>query len=76
VKAVQITLDEPLIKAVDQAAKRCGKTRSGFTRDALRAALAKAKAEELERRHKAGYEKHPVAKGELDGWEDEQVWPE
>ena len=75
-KAVQITLDEALIEAVDQAAKKAGKTRSGFTRDALRLALKQMRVEELEAKHKAGYRKHPVRKGEFDAWQDEQVWPE
>jgi hypothetical protein len=32
-KTVQMTLDEQLVKAVDSAAKKLGKTRSGFTRE-------------------------------------------
>jgi len=27
-----------------------------------------------ERRHRAGYELHPVEPGEFSDWEDEQVW--
>jgi len=34
-----MTLDENLVKAVDNAAKKLGTTRSGFTREALRSAL-------------------------------------
>jgi ABC-type polysaccharide/polyol phosphate transport system ATPase subunit len=30
--------------------------------------------QDLERRHRAGYERHPVEPGEFDAWEDEQVW--
>ena len=29
---------------------------------------------ELERCHRAGYERHPVQPGEVSDWEDEQVW--
>jgi hypothetical protein len=42
----------------------------------LQAALQELRTAELERRHREGYRKKPVRKGELDGWENEQVWPE
>lgn len=73
-KTVQMTLDDSLVEEVDRAAKDLGTTRSAFTRDALRAALTNLKESELERRHRAGYERHPVKPGEFDAWEDEQVW--
>jgi len=73
-KTVQITLDEHLAQEVDRAVEILGTTRSGFTRSALRDALAKIECEELERRHRQGYERQPVKPGELDIWEDEQVW--
>jgi len=75
-KTVQITLDEHLADEVDRAVDRLGTTRSGFTREALREALARIGREELERRHRQGYERHPVRPGEFDAWEDEQVWVE
>jgi metal-responsive CopG/Arc/MetJ family transcriptional regulator len=75
-KTVQITLDEHLAHEVDRAVEKLGTTRSGFTRDALRDALAKIDREELERRHRQGYERHPVRPGEFDVWEDEQAWVE
>lgn len=74
VKTVQITLDEDLAEAVDRAVETLGTTRSGFTREALRDALAKLRRHAQEERHRAGYENHPVEPGELDGWDDEQVW--
>jgi metal-responsive CopG/Arc/MetJ family transcriptional regulator len=75
-KTVQITLDEHLAHEVDRTVEKLGTTRSGFTRDALRDALAKIDREELERRHRQGYERHPVRPGEFDVWEDEQAWVE
>jgi metal-responsive CopG/Arc/MetJ family transcriptional regulator len=75
-KTVQMTLDEALVEQVDRAAQTLGTTRSAFTRDALRAALVGLKEHELERRHRAGYERHPVRPGEFSDWEDEQVWPD
>ena len=75
-KTVQMTLDEELVDAVDKAADRLGTTRSGFTRKALRQALARLRERELEQRHRAGYEKRPVKPEEFDLWEREQVWPD
>ena len=73
-KTVQMTLDDSLVEAVDRAVQDLGTTRSAFTRDALRTALNNLKERDLERRHRAGYERHPVEPGEFDAWEDEQVW--
>jgi metal-responsive CopG/Arc/MetJ family transcriptional regulator len=73
-KVVQMTLDEDLVAAVDRLARRLKTTRSAFARDALRNALAKYRAKELERKHRLGYEKHPVKHGEFDIWDGEQQW--
>jgi len=73
-KTVQMTLDEDLVMAVDKAAKRIGTTRSAFAREALRSALTRISVKELERRHREGYARKPVKKGEFDIWKDEQVW--
>jgi metal-responsive CopG/Arc/MetJ family transcriptional regulator len=75
-RTVQITLDEPLVDQVDRAVESLGTTRSGFTRKALREALVQLERAELERRHREGYEKHPVQAGEFDVWDEEQVWVE
>ena len=75
-RTVQMTLDPELVARVDEAARRLGTTRSGFTREALAEALARLREEELERRHRQGYLDAPIAAGEVDGWEDEQVWPD
>jgi len=76
VKTVQMTLEEDLVEAVDEAAKRLGTSRSGFARDALREALARLRKGELEEKHRRGYERRPVKPGEFDAWESEQVWPD
>ena len=75
-RAVQMTLDEALVRDVDKVAKKLGTTRSAFARAALRAALASVASEEEERRHRSGYERKPVRPGEFSDWEDEQVWVE
>jgi metal-responsive CopG/Arc/MetJ family transcriptional regulator len=74
-KTVQMTLDENLIASVDRVVKRLGTNRSAFTRQALKAALREVRINELERKHREGYERKPVKKGEFD-WETEQVWVE
>lgn len=73
-KTVQMTLDEKLVDAVDNAAKKLRTTRSAFTREALRCALKELRAKELEARHREGYKRKPVKRGEFSGWDSEQVW--
>jgi metal-responsive CopG/Arc/MetJ family transcriptional regulator len=73
-KTVQMTLDDDLVKAVDRAAKELGTSRSSFTRKALRSALEQLRMAALERKHRAGYERKPVKRGEFDVWSNEQTW--
>jgi metal-responsive CopG/Arc/MetJ family transcriptional regulator len=75
-KTVQMTLDENLIASVDKVAKRLGTTRSAFTRQALKAALREVGMNELEQKHREGYKRKPVKRGEFEDWEAEQVWVE
>jgi metal-responsive CopG/Arc/MetJ family transcriptional regulator len=75
-RTVQMTLEPELVSRVDRAARRLGLTRSSFTRQALRQALDRLRIEELERRHREGYARKPIRRGEFSGWENEQVWPE
>jgi metal-responsive CopG/Arc/MetJ family transcriptional regulator len=73
-KIVQMTLDENLVKAVDSAAKKLGTTRSGFTRQALRSALKEVRLKDLEVKHRQGYKRKPVKRGEFSDRESEQAW--
>ena len=73
-KTVQMTLEEDLVRAVDRAARGLKTTRSGFTRRALRDALARLAVTRQEERHRRGYQRAPAAPGELGGWESEQAW--
>lgn len=73
-KTVQMTLDDDLVKAVDRVSKRLRTSRSAFTRNALGEALARYNVEQLERKHRQGYERHPVAVDEFSVWETEQAW--
>ena len=73
-RTVQITLEADLVEAVDLAARRLNQSRSAFTREALRAALARLEMQTLEQQHREGYLKYPVSPGEFSDFEDEQVW--
>ena len=60
-RTIQMTLDDDLVKPVDRVSKELCTSRSAFIRKALRDALARYKLEQLERKHRRGYEQHPVA---------------
>ncbi|HOT36690.1 MAG TPA: ribbon-helix-helix protein, CopG family [Candidatus Latescibacteria bacterium] len=73
-RTVQLTLDENLVRDVDRLVKQRNTTRSAFTRDALQEAIKAARTREMEEKHRAGYRKLPVRKGEFSVWEGEQEW--
>jgi hypothetical protein len=70
-RTVQMTLDADLIEEVDRAAATQGKSRSAFTRDALRAAVIKVRERELEEKYRLAYQRQPWAPGEIEeDWDD------
>ncbi len=73
-RTIQMTLDDELVKAVDLVSKELNTSRSAFTRKALQDALDRYKLEQLERKHRLGYEQKPVVKDEFSIWETEQAW--
>jgi metal-responsive CopG/Arc/MetJ family transcriptional regulator len=73
-KTIQMTLDDDLVKAVDRVSKELRTSRSAFARKALREALARYKLEQLEHKHRRGYERHSVAANEFSVWKSEQAW--
>jgi metal-responsive CopG/Arc/MetJ family transcriptional regulator len=73
-RTIQMTLDDDLVKAVDRVSKQLKTNRSSFTRMALREALARYNLTQLERKHRQGYERHPLAADEFSVWEKEQAW--
>lgn len=75
-RTIQMTLDDNLVKAVDRVSKELHTSRSAFTRKALQDALVRYNLEQLERKHRSGYEKQPVATDEFSVWETEQSWGE
>lgn len=73
-RTIQMTLDDNLVKAVDRVSKELHTSRSAFTRKALQEALARYKIEQLELKHRRGYEQQPVVSEEFSVWETEQAW--
>ena len=75
-KIVQIVLDEKLLHATDQAAKRTKRNRSALVRDALREHLRRLHLRASEERDRQGYSRRPLADAEARSWESEARWPE
>lgn len=59
---------------IDLVSKELHTSRSAFTRKALQEALARYKIEQLERKHRLGYEENPVTTDEFSIWDTEQAW--
>lgn len=75
-RTVQMTLDEDLVAAVDEAAGALRTSRSAFTRKALKAALGELRIKQLEEKWREGYRRKPPEPGEFSDWANEQVWPD
>ncbi len=73
-KTIQMTIDEALLKAIDKLSRARRTTRSALIREALEAELRRDRLRSEERRHAEGYARHPVQRGELDPWLEEQDW--
>jgi metal-responsive CopG/Arc/MetJ family transcriptional regulator len=73
-KTIQMTIDERLLKLVDQLSRSRKTTRSALIRAALEAEIQRQRLQEDEARHAQGYLKKPVAPGEFDIWHGEQDW--
>jgi len=73
-RTIQMTLNDELVETVDRVVKKLNTTRSAFTRKALKDAIKQVNIELLEKKHKRGYERHPVGKTEFSVWESEQEW--
>ncbi len=73
-RIIQMTLDDDLVKAVDHVSKELHTSRSAFTRKVLQDALDRYKLEQLECKHRRGYEQNPVGTDEFSIRETEQAW--
>jgi len=75
-RTIQMTLDDDLVASVDRVVRKLKTTRSAFTRKALKDAIKQVNVNMFEKKHKKGYERHPVGKAEFSVWESEQEWGE
>ncbi len=75
-KTIQMTIDEPLLAQLDQAASEEQTTRSAFIRRAVDDLIRRRRAQTLERQHRDAYAKQPATKDELAVWQEEQHWGE
>jgi metal-responsive CopG/Arc/MetJ family transcriptional regulator len=75
VETVHIVLDEPLLLAVDRAARLRKQNRSALVRDALRGHLRKPEVAAQEARDRQGYEKQPPSLDAAIVWFGEAAWP-
>ena len=71
-KTISITVDEPLLRRLDEAAKDARRTRSDLSRVALSEWLAAAQRRRLAAEDRAGYESNPVGPDEFSGLIDAQ----
>lgn len=73
-RTIQMTLDDDLVDSVDRVVSELKTSRSAFTRQALKDAIAAVNIKQQEERHRKGYELHPATKDEFSVWESEQDW--
>jgi metal-responsive CopG/Arc/MetJ family transcriptional regulator len=64
-KAIQMTIDEPLQDEVDHVIQDLKTTRSAFICSALQLALRQYAVSKLEKQHTEGYARYPLAPGSL-----------
>ena len=73
-KTIQMTIDESLLKQVDQTVQELKTSRSAFIRQALVQAIRQHQVRRLEERDAVGYQITPAHAGETDEWLSEQDW--
>jgi metal-responsive CopG/Arc/MetJ family transcriptional regulator len=73
-KTVRIVLDEKLLRAADQAARRTKQSRSALVREALREHLRRLEVRALEERDREGYARLPQQLDESLRWEAEAIF--
>ncbi len=74
-ETIQVVLDEKLLHATDEAARRAKRNRSALIRDALREYLRKLAIRSKEESEREAYLRQPQTAEELSVWETEAVWP-
>ena len=73
-RTIQMTMDEALLEAVDEATRELHMSRSALIRAALDEYLRQVRRRRLERQHAEGYARVPQVAEEFEAWDSEQVW--
>lgn len=73
-KTISIRIDESVLKAVD-AARPEKRGRSEAIREALELWLKRRTMAEKVKRHREGYKRHPIRRGEFEPVLGAQTWP-
>lgn len=73
-KTVQITLPEPLLAKIDQAATELKTSRSSFARQAFEEALFRLRLAQMERQDAAAFALQPQDPEEVTDWASVQDW--
>jgi metal-responsive CopG/Arc/MetJ family transcriptional regulator len=74
-KTLAIRIDGSLLEMFDAAAEEAGRSRSEAVRDALELWLRQQAIAEKVKRHKEGYQRHPVSEDEFTPLLEAQTWP-
>jgi metal-responsive CopG/Arc/MetJ family transcriptional regulator len=74
-KAIQLTMDEELLEALDASEEVRREGRSAVVRRATAEYLQRSRRREIARQYREGYQGENIGE-ELEGWTDEGVWPE
>ncbi|HET7292849.1 MAG TPA: ribbon-helix-helix domain-containing protein [Vicinamibacteria bacterium] len=75
-ETIQVVMEEGLLKAADQAARRLKVNRSALIRDAVREHLKRLRYRELERQEREAYERIPDDPAEFAAWDKVASWPQ
>jgi metal-responsive CopG/Arc/MetJ family transcriptional regulator len=74
-KAVQVTLDESLLAALDRTEAVARQGRSAVIRRAIAEYLARHRDQEIRERYEAAYGSGEGVGSEFAGWEEQSEWP-
>jgi hypothetical protein len=75
-KAIQITVDEDLLREIDQSPEARRDGRSAVFRRAAMAYLRQSREADIARRYAAAYAKDGSLGTEFQGWEEQGKWPQ
>ena len=73
-KAIQITIDEALLRQLDADAETQKRGRSAVIRAALRSRLRARRTAAIDEAYRRGYGSEAGLGAEFGGWEDQGVW--